>query len=50
VTGELFSARGAFALKGDAIRWAEEQRKDRQGIPQKTAKPSSTRGSHEKGN
>jgi hypothetical protein len=26
--GELFTARGAFVLKGDAIRWAEEQRKD----------------------
>jgi hypothetical protein len=23
--GKLFTARGAFVLKGDAIRWAEEQ-------------------------
>jgi len=26
--GELFAAYGAFPLKGDAIQWAEEQRKD----------------------
>jgi hypothetical protein len=26
--GELFVAHGAFVLKSDAIRWAEEQRKD----------------------
>jgi hypothetical protein len=26
--GELFMAHGAFVLKCDAIRWAEEQRKD----------------------
>jgi hypothetical protein len=26
--GALFATHGAFALKGDAIRWAEEQRKD----------------------
>jgi hypothetical protein len=28
--GELFAAHGAFPLKGDAIGWAEEQRKDAQ--------------------
>jgi hypothetical protein len=26
--GELFAAHGAFAMKQDAIRWAEEQRDD----------------------
>jgi hypothetical protein len=26
--GELFSSRGAFALKADAIQWAEKRRND----------------------
>jgi hypothetical protein len=26
--GELFAARGGFATKGDAIRWAEKRRND----------------------
>jgi hypothetical protein len=26
-TGDLFAAHGALPLKGDAIQWAEEQRK-----------------------
>jgi len=32
--GELFIAHGAFVLKSDAMRWAEEQRKDAErGFP-----------------